>query len=311
MKVGGSLVGDAGRVLVAAKRYLIALYIANLILGWFATFGLSSRIGAVTGTSLYAERLVHGLDLGAFLELINKPEIAPYSQAPLALAFSAIFVAFQLFLTGGIITQYLTAAESVDRNRFYASCGENFWRMLRIAIVFFLAAGLVGGVLHVVRSGLDSATENSSLRAGLTLQCGMLLIEALALLWLRMWFDLAQTELIASGARRIRSSLTAGFKSARTAAPLYAAYVFNGILTLLVGALGTYVWWTWVPPSRVVMSFLILQSTLACLLILRWWQRALAAAWYVRNNPLPVAAASVVLAPLPPESAVPEVPLSQ
>jgi hypothetical protein len=311
VKTSRSLLSDGGKRVVAVRPYLIVLYAANLIAGWFATFGLSSRIGAVTGTNLYSERLVHGFDLGVFLELIDKPEIAPYSQIPLALVFAVLFVVFQLFLTGGIITRYLTS-ERVDRARFYASCGENFWKMVRAAIVFVVVAGLVAGILHLVRSVLDTATENSANRqAALALQCGMLLIEALALLWVRMWFDLTQTQLVATGVRGIRSSVAYGFRSARSAGGLYGSYVVLGILTALVAALGLYFWWTAAPASQVIVSFLILQSTLACLLVLRWWQHALAAGWYERNTQQTAAIESVSLEPLPPESAVPEVPLSQ
>ena len=311
MKVSKSLLVGSRKRILTARVHLLVLYLANLIAGWFAAFGLSSRIGAATGTNLYSERLVHGFDLGVFLELINKPEIAPYSQIPPALVFAGLFVVFQLFLTGGIVTQYLTP-ERIDRARFYAACGENFWKMVRTAIVFVVVAGLVAGILYLVGSALDTVTENSANRqAALALQYGMLLIEALAVLWVRMWFDLAQTQLVATGVRGIRSSVAYGFKAARSAGALYGSYVALGVLTALVAALGVYLWWTAAPASEVIVSFLILQSTLACLLVLRWWQRALAAGWYERNTQQTGAIESMSLEPLPPESAVPEVPLSQ
>jgi len=312
VKTRGSLFVDGGKRLMAAKPHLVTLYIANLIFGWFAAFGLSAQVGAVTGTSLYSERLVRGFDLGVFLDLINRPEVTPYSQVPVALALSALFVVFLLFLTGGITTQYLSNTAGIGRSRFYAACGENFWQLVRLALVLIVVAGLVGGMLQAIRAGLDSATDNSPhYRAGLVLQSAMFVIQALAVLWVRMWFDLAQTQLIATGARRIRPSIGYGFKSARRAFELYGSYVLLGIVTAIVVALGLFVWWTEAPASPVIISFLILQSTLACLLVFRWWQRAIAAAWYERNIPLPVAIESVSSAPLPAESAVPEMPLSQ
>jgi len=311
VKTSGSLLLDGGKRVISARPYLVALYGANLLAGWFATFGLSSRIGAVTGTSLYSERLVHGFDLGVFLELINKPEVAPYSQVPLAMVLAGLFVVFQLFLTGGIITQYF-ASQRIDQARFYAASGENFWKMVRLAIVFVLAAGVVAGILHAIRSALDAVTENSANhQAAFALQCGMLLIEVLALLWVRMWFDLAQTQLVATGVRSIRSNISCGFKSARSAAELYGSYLVLGILTAVVAVFGLYLWCTAAPASQVIVSFLIMQATLACLLVLRWWQRAVAADWYQRNSQQATAIESVSLQPLPPESAVPEVPLSQ
>ena len=311
MKTSGWLLADGGKRLVSAKTYLIALYLANLLLGWFATLGLSSRIGAVTGSSLYSARLVHGFDLGVLLELIDKPEIAPYAQVPLALAFSGLFVVFQLFLTGGIITQYL-AFERVDRTQFYAACGENFWKMVQLALVFVLTAGLTAGILHAIRAAVEIATENSANRqAAFALQSVMLLMEALAVLWVRLWFDLAQIQLVATEQRGIGRSLVYGFKSARGAGALYLGYVSLGILTFLLAGLGISLWWKAAPAPQVIVTALILQSTLACLLVLRWWQRALAADWYQRTTPPAARAVSISLESLPPESAVPEVPLSQ
>lgn len=311
VKIKGSLFLDGGRRFLSARRYIIGLYIANLVLGWFTTFGLSFRIGAVTDGSLNSARLVHGFDLGVFRELINKPEVAPYSQVPLALVFSGIFVAFQLFLTGGVITQYL-AVQRIDRTRFYAACGENFWKMVRIALIFIVIAGLVAGALHALRSALDIATEGlASRQRAFALQCTVLLIEVLAVLWIRMWFDLAQTQLVTTGMRSIRSSVAYGFRSARSAGGLYGSYLLLVVLASLVGACGVFLWWTASPASQVLISFLILQLTLACLLALRWWQRALAADWYQKNIPLPAAIAPATLESLPPESAIPEAPLSQ
>ena len=312
VRAGRSLLGEGAQRLSQVKPSVIAIYLANLLFGWFATFGLSAQIGAVTGTSLYAERIVRGFDLGVFLDLINKPEVSPYSQIPVALVFSALFIVFQLFLTGGIIRQYLSESQVFERSRFYAACGENFWKLVRVALVFMVVAALVGGVFQVIQSGLDAGTESwSNRQAAIALQCGMLAIEALALLWVRMCFDLAQTRVIATSAPRIRPGLAFGFKSARRALGLYANYVLLATVTALAAALGVYLWWTAAPASRVIVSFLILQSTLAFILILRWWQRALAAAWYQGNTPMAEAVVSVSLEPLPPESAVPEVPLSQ
>jgi len=162
--VSGTLVVDGGQRLLRARRHIVVLFVANLVLGWFAAFGLSSRIGAVTGPSLISEQLLRGFDLGTFLELINKPEIAPASQAPLGLVFSGIFVVLQLFLTGGIITQYL-AAEPIDRGRFYAACGENFWKMVRIAVLIAVITALVAGVFYAFRAALQAALKAEGSRA--------------------------------------------------------------------------------------------------------------------------------------------------
>ena len=312
MKTHGSLFVDGGKRLMTAKPHLITLYIANLLFGWFGAFGLSAQVGAVTGTTLYSGRMVRGFDLGVFMDLVNRPEITPYSQIPTALALSALFVVFQLFLTGGIIIRYLSNTQRPEQSLFYGACGENFWRLVRLALVFVFVAALVAGILQAIRAGLEAAIDNSAhYRAGLVLQSAMLVIQSLAVLWVRVWFDLAQTQAVATAASRVRPSIGYGFKSARHALGLFGNYLLLGILTAMVVALGLFLWWTRAPASPVIISFFILQSTLGCLLVFRWWQRAITAAWYERNIPLPEPIESLSFAPLPPESAVPEMPLSQ
>jgi hypothetical protein len=115
----------------------------------------------------------------------------------------------------------------------------------------------------------------------------IVMIEALILLWIRMWFDLAQTHSVASGERAVRRSIGKAWSAAR-AGSLYGSYLALAILMLLVAVVGGYFWWHVVPASAVFFSFVVLQLIMFSLLAIRWWQRAAAAAWYDFHAPPPV-----------------------
>lgn len=291
-----SLLRAGWRRLLVAKRYVIWLYVINLALGLAATASLSPRLGAVLDSSLYSGRLVHGFDLGVFMELAAKPETARGAQMPASLLLAIGFLVIEIFFVGGILAEYLAVAR-LERGRFYAACGENFWKMVRLAILFAIAAAITAGVLHGIRAGLGKAFEYSPHeRWAFAVQCGMLFIEALALLWVRMWFDLAQTHTIASGERAIRRSALRGWSHARSGG-LYRAYFALAVLTVAIVVLGSWFWWSIVPASQIWASFIILQIILFSILAIRWWQRALAVAWWERRVPAPASEPVIVAEP--------------
>lgn len=291
-----SLFGAGWRRLLVARRYVIWLYVINLALGLAATASLSPRIGAVLDSSLYSGRLVHGFDLGTFMELAAKPETARGTQMSASVLLAIAFLIIEIFFVGGMLAEYLAVAR-LERGRFYAACGENFWNMLRLAILFAIAAAITAGILHGIRTGLGKVFEYSPReRWAFAVQCLVLFIEALALLWVRMWFDLAQTYTVASGERAIRRSARQGWRHAR-AGGLYGAYFALAVLTAAVVVLGGWFWWSIAPASQVFVSFIILQAILFCTLAIRWWQRALAVAWWERHVPAPVVEPVIVTEP--------------
>ncbi len=269
-----------------SKRYIVWLYIVSLLLGFAATASLSSRLGHVLDRSLYSDRLVHGFDLGAWLDLINEPGTSIGSQVPTSILLSIAFVSFQVFLTGGIVTEYLAAAR-LARSRFYSACGENCWKLIRLAIFFVIVSGIIAAIVLGIRTGIGNAMENSPHEhRKFAVQLAIGIIEALILLWVRMWFDLAQAHSVATGERAVRRSIGRAWYMAR-AGSLYGSYVALAILMLLVIGVGGYFWWTVVPALAVFLSFLVLQLIMFCLLAIRWWQRAAAAAWYDFHVPAP------------------------
>ena len=125
---------------------------------------------------------------------------------------------------------------------------------------------------------------------------------------LRIWFDLAQTDVVLSDQRAVRRSIGAGFRYTwRGLGRLLASYVAATIVAAIVLVAGLWVWMKFVPPASVIGAFFVSQLTLLLLLIPRFWQRGVAVTYYLQNMVQPIAVVETltsvtVVAPLVPSS---------
>jgi hypothetical protein len=107
---------------------------------------------------------------------------------------------------------------------------------------------------------------------------------------IRMWFDVAQTDAVLRDQPAVRKSIVAGFrKTRRNFGRLLGSYLVIAIVAVAVLMAGILLWYAIVPPSSVLGAFIIGQATLLLLLATRFWQRATAVAFYVREMTEPVA----------------------
>jgi hypothetical protein len=115
------------------------------------------------------------------------------------------------------------------------------------------------------------------------------LIILLVLTVIRIWFDLAQTEVVLRDQPAVRKAIAAGFrKTRRNLGRLLGSYVVVAIVALAVLLGGIFLWHAIVPPSSVLGAFIIGQAMMLLLLATRFWQRATAVAFYVREMTEPV-----------------------
>jgi hypothetical protein len=108
---------------------------------------------------------------------------------------------------------------------------------------------------------------------------------------LRIWFDLAQADVVLSDQRAVRKSIGAGFRHTwRALGRLLASYVVTSIMAAIVLVAGLWVWMKFVPPASVMGAFFVSQLTLLLLLIPRFWQRGVAVTYYLQNMVKPIVA---------------------
>jgi len=101
---------------------------------------------------------------------------------------------------------------------------------------------------------------------------------------LRIWFDLAEADVVLSDRKAVRTSIGAGFRHTfRNWGRLLASYLVAAIVGLIILALGICLWRYHVGPDRTGRAFLVSQVTLLLLLIPRFWQRGIAVAYWQRE----------------------------
>jgi membrane-anchored glycerophosphoryl diester phosphodiesterase (GDPDase) len=106
---------------------------------------------------------------------------------------------------------------------------------------------------------------------------------------IRIWFDVAQSDVVLRDQPAVRKSIVAGFrKTRRNLGRLLGSYFVIAIVAMAVLVAGILLWYAIVPPSSVLGAFIIGQAIMLLLLAMRFWQRATAVAFYVREMTEPV-----------------------
>jgi hypothetical protein len=107
---------------------------------------------------------------------------------------------------------------------------------------------------------------------------------------MRIWFDLAQVDVVLSDQRAVRKSLAAAFPhTGRNLGRLLGSYVITTIVAAIVLVAGLWAWVKFVPPANVAGAFFLSQLTLLLLLIPRFWQRGIVVTYYLNNMVEPIA----------------------
>jgi len=280
-----SLILASTRILSAGKRYILWFYLLNFAFAWSGAAAFSKSAHGILDHSLYADRIIHGMDLGVLGEMIERPEFGPRrsSEAP-ALIFAFLFLLASLLLMPGVVLGY-SSDHRISREEFFRACGRNVWRFLRLAVVFALITGIVTGIGFLIQGAGMNALDSSSQDDRRLALVEWLSLGLMFLCWtvIRIWFDLAETEVVLREQPAVRKSILWAFRTMlRTFFPLLGTYLLAAITAAVILLAGIFVWHLVVPPQSVAGAFLVGQVTLLLLLASRFWQRAIAVAFYQR-----------------------------
>ena len=290
------------------KRYIVWFYLLNLALAFFGTAAFSNQAHGILDHSLLADRLVHGFDMAVFGELLARPEFGQTQAlgAPAADFAFLFFLATALFLPG--VLQGYASTYRLPREDFFRACGRNLWRFIRLMIVAGIVMGIVAGVLFGIRGALiKAAGESTNELLSFYVSMACLFVIFLVMSVLRIWFDLAQADVVLSDQRAVRKSIAAAFRHTwRGLGRLLASYVATTIVAAIVLVAGIWVWMKFVPPASVAGAFFVSQLTLLLLLIPRFWQRGVAVTYYLQKMVQPIAVVETftsvaVVAPVVPD----------
>jgi len=290
MSENTSLVSAGAGIASRNKRYVVWFYLLNLAFAHFGATAFNDQAHAILDHSLYADKLLHGFNLGVFTELLARPEFGAVAGVTHpAMMFAVVFFLASLLFMPGVLLGY-ASDHRLPRDEFYRVCGRNVWRFVRLFLFFIVIAGMVASILFSALNALITAADRTSNeRLPFFIQLLGTLIIFLVLTVIRIWFDLAQTEVVLRDQPAVRKSVAAGFRKTRcNLRRLLGSYVVIAIAALAVLVAGVCLWDVIVPPSSVLGAFIIGEATLLLLLAARFWQRATAVAFYVRELAQPI-----------------------
>jgi hypothetical protein len=305
-KKRGLLSGGLGMVM-SNKRYVFWFWLLNLTLAWFGVAAFREQASEVLDYSPYSGGLVHGFDLGVFVEMLTRPEFGPTmaSSTP-AVLFAGVFLMFTILLLPGVFLGYASNYR-LPRDEFFRACGRNLWRFIRLLIVAGIVMVILTVALFVARGALvKAAGESTNEVLPFEVSTACLLVIFLVMTTLRIWFDLAEADIVLADQNAVRRSIGAAFRHTwRHLGRLLASYVVTTIIAGIILAAGIWVWRYGVAPDRVLRAFVLSQVMLFLLLIPRFWQRGIAVTYWQKEmmvhvpiQPLVPAEIAPVVAPV-------------
>jgi hypothetical protein len=300
MSENRSLLGSGLGMVGRNKRYIFWFYVLNATLARFGAGAFGNQAHAMLDHSLHADGLLHGFSIGVLTDLFVRPEFGSSEAltAP-ALNFAGLFLLLTVLFVPGVLQGYASTYR-LPREDFFRACGRNLWRFVRLLIVAGIVMGIAAGALFSIRAAvLKKAAESTNELLPFSLSVTFLIVIFLVMSVLRIWFDLAQTDVVLSDQHAVRKSIGAGFRHTwRNPGRLLASYVVTTVVAAIVLVGGLWVWMKFVPPASVGGAILVSQLMLFLLLIPRFWQRGVAVSYYLQNMVKPVVVQAFSPAPV-------------
>lgn len=303
-----SLLGGGWSMVANNKRYIFWFWLLNLTLAEFGTGAFRRSAHAILDHSMYGARLVDGFHASVLLELMSRPEFGPMATMTAPASYFAVifFLATALFLPG--VFQGYASAYRLPGEDFFRACGRNLWRFIRLMMIAGIVMGIMAGLLFAANGAIvRQAGESTNEVLPFELKVGNLFLIFLVMTTLRIWFDLAEADIVLNDQRAVRKSIAAGFRHTfRSLGRLLASYVLAAVVAAIVLVAGLWCWLRFVPSTGVFRAFLMSQLILILLLIPRFWQRGIAVGYWQHNMLIPVAVVvPVVVEPVLETSSVP------
>jgi len=169
---------------------LVWVYALNLVLARLFSLPLSGQLTALTGNSLYSQRLVSAFDFGVVAEIFRKGSEGPGTAASASYAATWLYVAIYFLIVPGTLFVYQTGAPAKLSTRIHTGF-LYFWRFIRITLVSFVVFGIVLGILFAIQSRWSTHVDDKILgRPGFIAWFAGFVIIGLVAAFLRVYFDL-------------------------------------------------------------------------------------------------------------------------
>ena len=285
-----NLISSGLRTILANKRYIAWFWLLNLFLTILGTSAFRESSHKILDHSLYSEGLTQGFRLAVLFDLLARPEFGPMitATAP-ALWLACVFFLLTALFLPGVFAGY-GSTYRLPREDFFRACGRNLWRFIRLMLVAGIVMGVIAGLLFAANGAISTKAEESTNELlPFTLKMIGLLIIFLIMTMLRIWFDLAETDVVLNDERAVRRSIAAGFRHTfRSVGRLLASYVVATVVAAIILVAGLWFWMQFIPADSVARAFLLIQFIMLLLLIPRFWQRGMAVSYWQEQMLVPV-----------------------
>jgi hypothetical protein len=286
---------------------VVWIFAVNLILAWFASGTVRTSISPMLDHSMASRRMVDEFDLGAWIELIREPSVSLRSFGAASLHLSMIFVLYMIFINGGVLTVY-REDRKLTKAEFFEMSGAYFWRIVRLVLISCIPFAILGALFSSVSGWSDTLTNDAAnARTGFWVLLGGGIFLWIAFLFVRAWFDLAQSMTVARNDRgMLRNTWHSLVLSIRKGGGLLLTYI--GIHVLGIAAsVAVCVAFVYIPHARFRLSFVVLQIVVLIDIVVRLWQKAACMTWW-ESRPAVAAPPTFERAPeavAPPPTVVP------
>jgi hypothetical protein len=277
-----SLLGHGLRLTLRHLPALLWAFAFNFFYAAIHTLRIANSIGSVTNTSLAAQPLHNGFDLGTlgflFIKLSQGPGLNPAFGIPILL-----YVITYFLLVPGTLLCYQTGAPARLSTLLQAGL-LHFWRFVRILILSLIVIGLILGPLGILYSKYsDYIDERVVGRNGFLLDLAGIFILALVAAFLRLYFDLVEVYTVQLGLqvrpngqpdRRIRKTLLPALRALRSNfGRAYFTFILLAALGIVAITLTTGSAVRSLAQPHAWSIFLFTQTGLFLMLLIRFWQR--------------------------------------
>lgn len=283
-----SVIREGAHLLWRRQRVLWWLYGINLFVGLIGTLPMADNVGAVLNHSLAAEHLVKSFDVSFIAELAAQSRHPLSAGAPASILLAVDFFVLWLFVEGGILETYRRDCR-LTTPEFFEACGRMFWRFVRLLIgMLIVLVPVLIGARGVKRWSDKLATDAPRAMTGSWVEVGGLLLVALLLMAVRLWFDMAQVRAVVENERAMGRALVHALRL--TLANFAALFWIYLRISLIAWTFSAATFWGWIKlvrPEWIGVSFLFGQAVLLVWLGTRLWLRASEMRWYQQHRPAP------------------------
>jgi hypothetical protein len=290
------------------QRLVWWIFFVNLVLGFLASLAPGAVLHSVVDKSLYAEEMSKHFDAAVFFEFLMKPEVSTAPWMAGSLAAGLIFLFYMLFISGGVLATY-HQDRKLTGGQFFESCGEFFWRMVRLLLWSIIPFAIVFGLAAVVQRVSGKMVSDAARELqGFFVQLGGSFLCLLFALFVRAWFDLAQAHTVIDRVRGIRVLTFRSFVLALRNLPRLVSMYLTTAFVAGIAVFAAWTLWLKIPHGSFGASWLVLELLTLAMVGIRLWQRAATVVWYenyaeLHAPPLPMP----VIRPAPPTTELVEV----